>query len=337
MLPWINCARGLEILASLRQLRANPLCANSLRPNTTSTLEDAVQCFDAYTVSEGYYTDETYAAAQPNCRPTRGLGRPRLRPALRGWKLHLPRRPASYRRPFTTFSLFTDAATGAQYCVGSETTSDGASSSSPPPKRPSLRDIHLAAPHPAYDLFTPEQAGALIKSTGARSLLISGRIRTANLAPSDCVLPSSNTTVYYKTDPAHDTGAEPFFSASKTIRVWQHAKDGCPAPSCAFIQMHGKGASSCPTDTMFLSSGIGRSSASIAWYTDTVDRPLKRLKTHLTAAFPAWTMSLPSDSALVNGGCGGEGVRRGGRGRGVATGEFVHIEQAIVVEGGRGV
>ncbi|KAJ7159489.1 hypothetical protein C8R46DRAFT_1164849 [Mycena filopes] len=330
----------------LKLNRDHILPSSSCVQNTTSTLEDAVQCFDAYTVSEGYYTDETYAAAQPTADQ------------LEGWEdlvsalLSVDGNCTSLVVPpaiadIYDVSLFTDAATGAQYCVGSETTSvDGLYSKGwglfvvPATQKAVLRDIHLAAPHPAYDLFTPEQAGALFKSTGARSLLISGRIRTANLAPSDCVIPSSNTTVYYKTDPTHDT-AEPFFSASKTIRGWQHAKDGCPAQSCAFIQMHGKGASSCPTDTMFLSSGIGRSSASIAWYTDAVDRPIKRLKTHLMAAFPAWTVSLPSDSAcsltatdnvfgrLVNGVAEAE-VCGEAAGAGGATGEFVHIEQAIV-------
>ncbi|KAJ7022971.1 hypothetical protein C8F04DRAFT_1213430 [Mycena alexandri] len=322
--------------------RKNTLC---LLQNTTSTLEDVVACFDAYTVPEGYYSDATYAAAQPNADE------------LQDWEelisslLSVDGNCTSGIVPTSiadiyNVSLFTDT-TGLQYCVASEITSiDGVYAKGwglfvvPATQKAVLRDIHLAAPHPAYDLLTPEQAGALFKSTGARSLLISGRIRTANLAPSDCVIPSSNTTIYYKTDPAHDT-AEPFVSASKTIREWQHANDGCPTQSCAFIQMHGKGATSCPTDTMFLSSGLGRSNASVAWYTDAADRPVKRLKTHLMAAFPTWNISLPSDSAcsltatdnvfgrLVNG-VAEQLVCTDASTAELATGEFIHIEQAII-------
>ncbi|KAJ6569235.1 hypothetical protein B0H19DRAFT_1024370 [Mycena capillaripes] len=345
MLDWMELTRGLGMFASMLQPLANTSGQITCLQNVTSTFEDLVTCFDAYTVSEGYYTDETYAAAQPNADE------------LGGWVdllfslLTVDGNCTSVIVPpsiaeIYNVSLFTDP-TGPQYCVASETTSvDGLYSKGwglvvvPATQGAIQRDIHLAAPHPAYDLFTPEQAGALFKSTGARSLLIAGRSRMANLAPSDCVIPTSNTTIYYKTDPAHDT-AEPFFSASKTIREWQHANGGCPAQSCAFIQLHGKGATSCPTDTMFLSSGIGRSGSSVAWYTDSVDRPIKRLKSELMATFPTWNISLPSDSAcsltatdnvfgrLVNGiaarlVCTNASIAE------LTTGEFIHIEQAII-------
>ncbi|KAJ7474237.1 hypothetical protein FB451DRAFT_1035463 [Mycena latifolia] len=332
----------------IRQPLANTSGQITCLQNTTSTFEDLVACFDAYTVSERYYSAETYAAAQPDFEQ------------LRGWEdliaslLAVDGNCTSVVVPpcitgIYDVSLFHDP-TGPRYCVASESTSvDGVYAKGwglvvvPATQDAVKRDIHLAAPHPAYDLFTPEQAGALFKSTGARSLLISGRIRTANLAPSDCVIPTSNSTVYYKTDPAHDV-AEPFFSASETIRAWQHTNGGCPAESCAFIQMHGKGASSCPTDTMFLSSGIGRSTSSVAWYTDAVDRPIKRLKTELMAAFPTWNVSLPSDSAcsltatdnvfgrLVNG-ISEQLVCTNASTAVLTTGEFIHIEQAIISRG----
>ncbi|KAJ7900042.1 hypothetical protein B0H14DRAFT_2331450, partial [Mycena olivaceomarginata] len=302
-------------------------------------------CFDTYTVSEGYYSEQTYTAAQPTADQ------------LSGWEdliaslLSVDGNCTSVVVPeaiadIYDVSLFKDLA-GPQYCVVSESTSiDGLYAKGwglvvvPAAREAIMRDIHLAAPHPAYDLFTPEQAGALFKSTGARTLLIAGRSRTANPTPSDCVVPTSNTTVYYKTDGTHDV-AEPFFSASKTIRNWQYANGGCPSQSCAFIQIHGKGANTCPTDTMFLSAGIGRSSNSVAWYTDTVDRPVKRLKSELMKVFPTWNVSLPSDSAcsltatdnvfgrLVNG-IPESLVCTKSSTADLATGGFIHAEQAKI-------
>jgi len=344
---WVDLTRTLGILASIQQplAVANTSGQITCLQNATSTFEDLIACFDTYTVSKGYYSDETYAAAQPDAEE------------LSGWEdlitslLWVDGNCTSVIVPQSIadiygVSLFTDPA-GPHYCVASETTLvDGLYVKGwglvvvPASREAIMRDIHLAAPHPAYDLFTPEQAGALFQSTGARSLLIAGRSREANLAPSDCVIPTSNTTIYYKTDPAHDT-AEPFFSASKTIINWQHTNSGCPLQSCAFIQMHGKGSTSCPTDTMFLSTGIGRSSSSVAWYTDSVDRPIKRLKAELTKAFPTWNVSLPSDSAcsltatgnvvgrLLNG-IDERFVCTNASTAELTTGEFIHAEQAMI-------
>ncbi|KAJ7649446.1 hypothetical protein DFH06DRAFT_1331812 [Mycena polygramma] len=346
MLNWIDLTRSLALLGSI----IHPALTNSSAQitclqNATATLEDLVACFDNYTVSEGYYSDETYASAQPNAEELRGWE------DLISYLLDVDGNCASIIVPASIadiydVTLFKDPS-GPQYCVASEFNSvDGLYTKGwglfvvPATRQAIMRDIHLSAPHPAYDMFTPAQAAALFKSTSARSLLIAGRMRTANLADSHCVIPNSNTTLYYKTDPTHDT-AEPFFHASKIIREWQHVNGGCSAASCAFIQLHGKGASSCPTDTMFLSSGIGRSSASVAWYTDAVDRPIKRLKAELGAAFPAWNVSLPSDSPchltatnnvfgrLVNG-IPEALVCTNGSTADITTGEFIHIEQAII-------
>ncbi|KAJ7461393.1 hypothetical protein B0H11DRAFT_1736032 [Mycena galericulata] len=323
-------------------------CLQNTTPSETASFEDVVECFDAYTVTEGYYSDETYEEAQPNPEELCGWEDLVLSLLSVDGNCIAVVVPASIAEIYQV-SLFTDPA-GPQYCVASESTSiDGVYAKGwglvvvPATRDAVMRDIHFAVPHPAYDLFTPEQAGALFKSTGARSLLISGRVRTANLASSDCVIPTSNSTVYYKTDPTHDV-AEPFHSASKTIRAWQHANGGCPAQSCAFIQLHGKAASSCPTDAIFLSSGTGRSTSSISWYTDAVDRPIKRLKTELVAAFPTWNVSLPSDSGcsltatdnvfgrLVNG-IPESLVCTNTSTAALTTGEFIHIEQAKISRG----
>lgn len=136
------------------------------------------------------------------------------------------------------------------------------------------RSIHLAAPHPLFDEGTPQQAAALFALTNARSLLVSGRHRAAYRHPTDCVVPSNPSSTYWKTDPTHDwVGAyvlwhergmadipvqdEPFNTANRAIKAWQDAHGGCPAATCAYIQMHGKADESCPTDTVFISSGLG--------------------------------------------------------------------------------
>jgi hypothetical protein len=73
----------------------------------------------------------------------------------------------------------------------------------PAMRRAVSRFIHISAPHPTADINTTQQAAALFKATGAKSLLIPGRIRMAFLDATDCV-ESPAGTVYYKTDPAHD-------------------------------------------------------------------------------------------------------------------------------------
>lgn len=212
MLSWLDLTQSLWLVAgSLQQrlaLDGSPGQITCLQ-NATYTFEDLVTCFDNYTVSDGYYSDETYAVAQPTAEE------------LCGWEdlvsslLSVDGNCTSVVVPESIagiydVSLFTDP-TGPQFCVASESTSvDGVYAKGwglvavPATQGAIMRDIHLAAPHPAYDLFTPEQAGALFKSTGARSLLISGRVRTAILEATDCVIPASNSTIYYKTDPAHD-------------------------------------------------------------------------------------------------------------------------------------
>jgi hypothetical protein len=60
------------------------------------------------------------------------------------------------------------------------------------------RNIHFSAPHPKDDSDTPQQAAALFKLTGARSLVITGRRRGAFQEP------SCQGTKYFATDAAHD-------------------------------------------------------------------------------------------------------------------------------------
>ncbi|KAL1759511.1 hypothetical protein FB107DRAFT_287724 [Schizophyllum commune] len=191
-------------------------------------------------------------------------------------------------------------------------------------------DVHLSTPHPIFDGPVDTQAAALFTQARARSLFISGRHRRAFEAPSDCESESPTGTKYYATDPAHSTVA---------IKDWQDAHGGCPTASCAYIQLHGKAKTTCPQDMAFISSGLGHDPASLAWYLQT-DLPARRLQAALTDAFPTWNISLPTDSPCiltasktvfgkyVNGVplgelCGTDATPEG------ATGQFVHVEQAI--------
>jgi len=171
----------------------------------------------------------------------------------------------------------------------------------PSSREETSRMIHLSAPHPFYDVGTPVQATHLFKGTGAKSLLVPGRMRPAYSVPSTCVLSQSSKSVYYMTDPAHND-LEPFFDANRAIWEWQVLQGGFPSSSCAFIQFHGKAKTTCAKDDIFLSTGL----ADGTWYTDEIDRPVKRLKKQLYLAFNSEsstttpvTIALPSDSKCI--------------------------------------
>lgn len=203
------------------------------------------------------------------------------------------------------------------------------------------RTIHISAPHPGFDVGTPSQAAYLFRATGAKSFLMAGRTRTAFLHPSPCISATSQSG-YYETDPAHNN-REPFFDASLAIHSWQQRR-GCPSSTCAYIQMHGKGSSTCPLDQVFISAGLGHSPTSKAWYLDSNDRPVKRLKGHLQLTFPAWSVSLPPDSSCVLtatrnvvgryiNGVPEHSVCHTGADPTAVLGEFVHIEQDYLSRG----
>ncbi|KAL0573048.1 hypothetical protein V5O48_008907 [Marasmius crinis-equi] len=339
-------------ILALRHSRADEITCTQ---NTTlTTVEDLISCFDSYTVPEEFYNEQTYASAQPT-PAEEDAWEEVISAVLNG---NGNGNCSDVQIPDVLEGVYAVSSFGG-FCVlherkaqpnpdpeggpifvrgwGTLVVPNSSSDSGVP--RPG---VHLSAPHPQYDLFTPEQAGALFEGVGARSLLVAGRSRLALLNATTCVQPGSGTTgtVYYVTDPAHND-KEPFVTASKAIWKWQQTQGGCPSSSCAFIQMHGKGASSCPTDTAFISTGLGRSESSIAWYTDDVDRPVKRIQKNIRQAEPSWNVSLPSDSncslvATTNvfgrfiNGVPENMVCEQAANASLATGAFVHIEQASV-------
>ncbi|KAL0947520.1 hypothetical protein HGRIS_013619 [Hohenbuehelia grisea] len=338
-----------------------------LANSTVANLEDLVTCLDTYTVGEQAYDTETYAVAQPtsderlawtvavrslldvdgNCTEVI------LSPALDG---------------IYSVTLFAENTTSSsqdlqvaaireplEYCVLSEKRFQpdtgyyvrGWGFLAVPASRATIqKEIHFAAPHPIFDSFTPIQAAALFSRTRARSLLISGRMRRAFLESTDCIIPSPGNGPYWKTDPAHDIN-EPFFDAAKAIWDWQSENGGCPSASCAYIQMHGKGPTTCSTDDVFMSTGLGTGSSSIAWYKSPDDAPVKRLYQQLVLAFPSSTISLPSNDTgcgltattnvvgrLINGinpanGFEVANVCTKASNASLVTGQFVHLEQAL--------
>lgn len=177
----------------------------------SSTLEHLISCFDAFTVPHAYYDQAKYDLAQPTAHQR--VAWTSTVTAL----LSVDSNCSSITVPSTLqgiydITVFTESeGSGSQYCVFHETKADcdayvkGWGFVVVPAMRAAVsRSIHISAPHPAYDLGTVEQATSLFKSSGAHSLLVAGRIRSAYLKASECVEPKSSGTIYYHTDPAHN-------------------------------------------------------------------------------------------------------------------------------------
>ncbi|KAJ3566747.1 hypothetical protein NP233_g6805 [Leucocoprinus birnbaumii] len=272
-----------------------------------SSLVQLVNCFQQFTVTQDFYNHTTYLEAQPN-------------PAQReAWStaistlLHTNNNCSSAIVPAVIQDVYSAApftdSDGSSFCVVYERAisaqtglfDKGWGYIVTPALRASVsRHIHISAPHPIFDGNTSVEAAQLFKETRAKSLLIPGRIRTAYRDPSTCIKSTKRTT-YYMTDTAHND-LEPFFDANVAIWNWQSQHGGCSSASCAFIQMHGKSDRTCVLDDIFLSSGLGNNS----WYTNEIDRPIKRLKKELLLAFnhdhspeiPV-SVSVPSDSKCL--------------------------------------
>ncbi|KAL0064180.1 hypothetical protein AAF712_008902 [Marasmius tenuissimus] len=293
-----------------------------IQNDTITTVEELISCFDSYTVTEAFYNEQTYALAQPT------------EAEEAAWKslvsslLNVNGNCTDITIPDALDGVYgVSPFRGEEFCVLHERKAENSVyvrgwGIMVVPSQPARPGVHLAAPHPQYDLLTPQQAAGLFEGIEAKSLLISGRIRTALMNSTSCIMGSG--TIYYATDPAHND-KEPFVIASKEIWRWQQAQGGCPSASCAFIQMHGK--------------GVSRSASSVAWYTDNIDRPIKRIQKNIRQANPSWNASLPSDSdcsltATLNvfgrfiNGVEESLVCEEGATAQLATGEFVHIEQA---------
>jgi len=224
--------RILQFLASLPtslypspSIHAQPLLSsnvsklltpiNCLSPPPATFLE-LIDCFDGYTVpANTYRTPSEYNFAQPdeiverpawnaavdallavngNCGPDL-LPHPLLNTytiTLYHEAVSTPPEPGPSPRSFCILSEV--QAIGTRYRRGWGLVAV------PATRALVSRYLHISAPHPKYDLHTPQHAATVFRNTGAKSLLISGRHRNAYSSPSLCV----EDPDYSVTDPTHD-------------------------------------------------------------------------------------------------------------------------------------
>jgi len=177
--------------------------------STSTTLEHLVDCFHPFTVPERTYPDySSYDAAQPNA-----IQRQAWSDAITA-VLNVDGNCSSIPIPPSINTIISIASfaesSGTAFCVLYESTVESGHYEKgwglfvvPELRADVSRYIHFSAPHPGWpggDGDTPQQAAFLFRATGAKSLLITGRKRTASPLPSDCV---SSGQRYYMTDPTH--------------------------------------------------------------------------------------------------------------------------------------
>ena len=178
-----------------------------LGPGVSSTLEALITCFDGYTVPQDTYrTNDEYIAAQANSDERSEWNAAVASLLTVDGNCTSSVLPAGLSEVYHV-SLFAEAGVnGKSFCVLSEINSldshyaRGWGLMVVPATRSGVsRCIHISAPHPKYDQNTPNQAAAIFKNTGAKSLFIAGRHRDAYSLARSCV-----NDDYSKTDPAHD-------------------------------------------------------------------------------------------------------------------------------------
>ncbi|KAI8846887.1 hypothetical protein BC829DRAFT_397711 [Chytridium lagenaria] len=195
-----------------------------------------------------------------------------------------------------------DTAVGRNFCVAAETTIDSKSRFTKGwgvfvvPFGAGEREgagLHLQAPHPIFDGSTDLVAADLFRNVqGFRSLLLATRHRNAYQVDSTCT-PNSG---YSLTDPTHSDG-EPFFNFASAILQYQNATT-CSDSNCGILQLHGKGANTCSSDTFFLSAGTGVASV----YNNNPTWHVNRMATALLQSKPVgsnWTAGTPASSSCT--------------------------------------
>ncbi|KAF8644881.1 hypothetical protein AX16_008218 [Volvariella volvacea WC 439] len=256
------------------------------------TIRALVDCFHAYTVPENTYDWLTYVIAQPTSAEQFAWVQAVTRLLNVDGDCTSLSVPDPIKAYYTIRPFQETIAGGRSYCVLAETTTIGTVRPYytrgwglvvvPATKAAVSKNLHFSTPHPVSEFYVPQQAAALFRGTGAKSLLIAGRHREAYSAPSSCI------STYMKTDAAHDN-TQPFFHAAVAIRMWQNLNGGCPSATCAYIQIHGKKERSCSSDDIFLSTGLEYSS----WYTNP-SHPVRRLQGTLKTVFPShWKITVP--------------------------------------------
>ena len=196
--------------------------------STSTTLEHLVDCFHPFTVPERKYPDNSsYDAVQPNVTQRQAWS-DAITAVLNvdGNCSSIPIPPSI--NTVISIATFTESS-GTAFCVLYESSVElghyakGWGLFVVPELRADVsRSIHFSAPHPGWpggDGDTPQQAASLFKATDAKSLLITGRKRTASTLPSDCIS-SSHNQHYYMTDPAHSVVRMKWKSRNQSIDIF---------------------------------------------------------------------------------------------------------------------
>lgn len=184
--------------------------------NSARTLVGLAQCFEQFVVREGFYDADSYALAQPSTEQ-RGAWFSAIENLMNtDGNCTSAIVPATIRDIYSAVS-FTDSSDGQEFCILYERTTglgkDGKPQFAkgwgymivPASKEGVARHIHLAGPHSVWDGDTSIQAVGVFRGSGAKSVLVSGRVRTAFMEDSVCVRGTgTGKTRYWMTDPAHN-------------------------------------------------------------------------------------------------------------------------------------
>ena len=180
-----------------------------------SSVEAFVDCLHKYTVLEGFYTLETYTAAQPSGPAEINAWTTAVNNMLTiGCPGDAVKFVPGLNNDYVLARVTDSIRFGKTWCVLVE--SRTFSETSLVFKRgwgfvitpyetvtPATRRLHFSAPHPIADANTPRQAASVFGRTGAKSLVVTGRHRRAYATATSCseALPPDT---YYKTDSSHD-------------------------------------------------------------------------------------------------------------------------------------
>ena len=171
---------------------------------SSTTIDALVTCLEVFIVPPEYYSKKTYEAAQPTSNQ-----RDDWKTLINSF-LSVDGDCSSISIPLSLQGIYTIEPFNAM-CVLYETSSlkgvytKGWGFMLVPRLRSSVsRTIHFSAPHPIYDRETVRQAAFLFESTGSKSLLVPGRVRTAFSEPSECISTVFPRQEYYKTDTTHN-------------------------------------------------------------------------------------------------------------------------------------
>lgn len=216
LLNWLSLYSGIR--DSNPRIHSPKFCLSS-----TTTLAGLITCLDSFTIPPDFYNSFSYVAAQPT-----DIERKAWMAVVRSM-LNTTSAVSSTTdcahisvpdalNNIYNITKFNDTSTNRIFCVLFEMTGITEVHSKnhsyvkgwgfmvvPASANDISRTIHISAPHPQADIGTPQQAAAIFALSGAHSLLVSGRFRSAYKVQTDCIIPASGKgTVYYKTDPTHD-------------------------------------------------------------------------------------------------------------------------------------